>query len=330
MMRQLFFLLLGLGLLPLAQADAPAPVAKPAAAISPLMTPETLSQALEHRPGQWRIVDIRDPVSFEDQHVPGALNLPFNAWRGPENNPGGVPALSVWLQLIDQLALGPQQPVAVMAYGTDAADFGASARVYWTLKSLGVQRLAIVQGGFSAWELAGLPTQSGPALVPPPPQRRLVPQLRNDWLATTPQVLAHIQRHDAQLFDARTEAFYKGLTRVPAAKAAGTLPQALLLDSTRWFTPGSNASPNPQRITQWAQQQALPSGATVVFCNTGHLAATNWFVLSEWLGWSQVKLYPGSMVEWTQHQTALPLSNEPRRWSQLWLDAQLWYQQRFQ
>ncbi|MEC7558641.1 MAG: sulfurtransferase, partial [Pseudomonadota bacterium] len=34
-------------------------------------------------------------------------------------------------------------------------------------------------------------------------------------------------------------------------------------------------------------------------CNTGHWAATNWFVLSEVLGRDDVKLYDGSMVEWT-------------------------------
>ena len=37
----------------------------------------------------------------------------------------------------------------------------------------------------------------------------------------------------------------------------------------------------------------------VSYCNTGHWAATNWFVLSEVLGRDDVKLYDGSMVEWT-------------------------------
>ena len=35
------------------------------------------------------------------------------------------------------------------------------------------------------------------------------------------------------------------------------------------------------------------------YCNTGHWAATNWFVLSELLGRPDVRLYDGSMVEWT-------------------------------
>ena len=40
----------------------------------------------------------------------------------------------------------------------------------------------------------------------------------------------------------------------------------------------------------------------VSYCNTGHWASTNWFVLSEVLGRSDVRLYSGSMVEWTNDE----------------------------
>ena len=36
------------------------------------------------------------------------------------------------------------------------------------------------------------------------------------------------------------------------------------------------------------------------YCNTGHWAAVNWFVLSEVAGKDNVKLYDGSMVAWTK------------------------------
>jgi thiosulfate/3-mercaptopyruvate sulfurtransferase len=43
----------------------------------------------------------------------------------------------------------------------------------------------------------------------------------------------------------------------------------------------------------------LPSGPVVTYCNTGHWAATDWFVLSAVLGRPDVRLFAGSMVEWT-------------------------------
>jgi len=69
-----------------------------------------------------------------------------------------------------------------------------------------------------------------------------------------------------------------------------------------------------------AEADALdaPPGAPVVaFCNTGHWSATDWFVLSEVLGRPGVRMYPGSMVEWTQSPAPLPMANEPGRWRQL-------------
>jgi thiosulfate/3-mercaptopyruvate sulfurtransferase len=56
---------------------------------------------------------------------------------------------------------------------------------------------------------------------------------------------------------------------------------------------------------------------TVSFCNTGHWAATNWFVLSEVLGQKDVKLYPESTVGWSQ--AGLPMTNVPTRLAQFWL-----------
>ena len=44
---------------------------------------------------------------------------------------------------------------------------------------------------------------------------------------------------------------------------------------------------------------SLPAGPVVAYCNTGHWAATDWFVLSAVLGRPDVRLYDGSMVEWT-------------------------------
>jgi thiosulfate/3-mercaptopyruvate sulfurtransferase len=43
----------------------------------------------------------------------------------------------------------------------------------------------------------------------------------------------------------------------------------------------------------------IPKGPVMAYCNTGHWAATDWFVLSVMLGRPNVRLYDGSMVEWT-------------------------------
>ena len=67
-----------------------------------------------------------------------------------------------------------------------------------------------------------------------------------------------------------------------------------------------------------------PAKETVSFRNTGHWAATNWFAMSEVLGQKNVKLYAGSMVEWSQDPNGLPMANVPGRTTQLLQDAKAW------
>jgi thiosulfate/3-mercaptopyruvate sulfurtransferase len=71
-------------------------------------------------------------------------------------------------------------------------------------------------------------------------------------------------------------------------------------------------------VQKVAQEQGLAGGQpTVSFCNTGHWAATNWFVLSEVLGQPDVKLYPESIVDWSNSGGAM--DNVPSRLYQFWL-----------
>ena len=69
-----------------------------------------------------------------------------------------------------------------------------------------------------------------------------------------------------------------------------------------------------------------PAGKpTVTFCNTGHWAAINWFVLSELLGRENVLLYPESVVAWSRRD--LPMDHEPSRLQALAREAKRWFDQ---
>jgi thiosulfate/3-mercaptopyruvate sulfurtransferase len=51
--------------------------------------------------------------------------------------------------------------------------------------------------------------------------------------------------------------------------------------------------------------------------------------MSEVLGQKNVKLYAGSMVDWTQDPAELPMDNVPNRLEQLFIDAKLWADRTF-
>ncbi|QIL79559.1 sulfurtransferase [Diaphorobacter sp. HDW4A] len=291
----------------------------------PLLTPQEL-QPLLQQPAV-RVIDIRDPKSFELGHIAGAVNAPYGKWRGPATNPGELPDQEKLVKLVQSLGLTPQTHAVVISNGADATDFGAMARVYWTLKSLGLKELSVANGGMKAWEAAGAQTTRDIAKITP---SNYAPTFDAQWLATRADVRQHLDLSNAALVDSRPDAFYQGKTRAPAAKLSGTLPGAQQLDFNQWFEPGTSQFVNTEKAQQIAAKIKRESGKDMVaFCNTGHWAATDWFGLSEVAGLPSVKLYAGSMVDWTQSTDAPQMANQPTRAESLAYDAQQWWKRTF-
>ena len=156
------------------------------------------------------------------------------------------------------------------------------------------------------------------------------PGIDKNWVATRDEVRQAVLSNSAQLVDARPAAFFEGQTRHQAAKYPGTLKGAVNLEHSRWFEPGSAKMVSGDAAKTLAA--SLPNrdqADTVSFCNTGHWAATNWFALSEVAGQRNVRLYAGSMVDFTQNSDGELVANVPGRAQQLLIDAKLWVERTF-
>ena len=288
-------------------------LAGPAFCASPLVDAQTLHALIAD--DAVRVIDIREGPAYDLQHVPTAVSAPYGLWHGVGENPGLVPPLSELTELVQSLGLAPDTRTVIVYAGVDATDFGGAARVYWTLTSLGMSELSVLNGGLKAWQEAGLPTTAQVATVAP---SNWQPQFDDRWLATRSDVQGLLDNEQVLLVDARPEPFFAGRKAHPAAGSWGTLPGAVNLDNAKFFRPGSAALMSKPELADVAQVlQQKPGEETVSFCNTGHWAATEWFVLSEVLEEPGARLYPGSMVDWTQAQTPLPMANEPGRLKQL-------------
>ncbi|NKE64783.1 sulfurtransferase [Ramlibacter sp. RBP-2] len=291
-------------------------------AAQPLLTPAELKPLLGNP--SVRVIDIRDPKSYAGQHIPGAVNAPYGKWRGPATNPGELPELPKLTALVQSLGLTPATHAVVVSSGADSTDFGASARVYWTLKVLGLKELSILNGGVKGWAQAGLPQDNAAVTVA---ASTYAPQLDASLIASREQVAQKAANDSAVLVDARPADFFLGETRHQAAKLPGTLEGAVNVEHSRFFN-GNSAVFVPEKARQ-ASSSIDATKEAVAFCNTGHWAATDWFALSEIAGHKNVKLYPGSMVDWTQDAKGLPMSNVPGRAKQLLIDARLWSERTF-
>ncbi|TFH86726.1 sulfurtransferase [Billgrantia azerbaijanica] len=257
------------------------------------------------------VLDIRSAIddggdrgTFEQAHIPGSVYSSYtdDGWREMRDGVAGLlPPVASLERLIGGLGIGNDDTVVIVPAGTGATDFGSAARVYWTFKVIGHDEVAILDGGFAGWRAQGFTVASGSGEGPEPAEFR--GELDASLLATTAEVEA-VRDGQAQLVDARPVDYFRGENQSPAAKAPGTIPGARNLphhsllqeDATVWYL---NREGLQSRINAAELDSETP---TVSFCNTGHWAATDWFVLSEVAGFDHVRLYDGSMAAWTQDE----------------------------
>jgi thiosulfate/3-mercaptopyruvate sulfurtransferase len=175
----------------------------------------------------------------------------------------------------------------------------------------------VLNGGFQQWQLAQQAISSNATQVS---ASQLTVQNNSKLVISKDQLLEKITQQDTtyQLLDARPPLFYQGQVKAPTASTGGTIATAQNTPFTQWFNDNDTRIRPVAEIKELVRSQGLDQAQeTVSFCNTGHWAATNWFVLSELAGLKDVRLYPASLAEWTQDKKSLPMENTPSRLEQI-------------
>ena len=272
----------------------------------PLLEPDELAAIIQVSP-EVRVIQVTG--NYTRGHVPGSVESPYADWRGSGRNPGELRDLADYTTLLQKLGITGSTPVAVIHEGSNPADMGAATRVYWTLKSLGVADVAVVNGGLEAWQQADLPLSTEIGTVS---ASNYEPAWREDWRITTSQLEELVQEGSGNLIDARPVSFYRGLRATLGDP--GTIRGAGNIQYESWFE-GDRLAPRESLagvMKQYeAQDGALDSPVTVSFCNTGHWASINWFVMSELLQVNNARLYAESVAGWSEQDR--PMDNQAGR-----------------
>lgn len=281
----------------------------------------TQVQALEMTPlvdAQWLdahqeepslvILDVRssidnggDAASFREAHIPGSRYTSYtdDGWRESRDSVAGLmPEVGALEALIGRLGISNESDVVIVPAGTGPTDFGSAARVYWTLKVLGHDDVSILNGGFAGWQQQGYDVASGDTDAFDP--ANFEASLREHLVASTEEVEA-AREAQAQLVDARPSDYFAGDTKSPAARVAGTIPGARSLPHQSHLNVQNGAYYlDVDGLQSRINEADLDSRErTIAFCNTGHWAATDWFVLSEIAEFDNIAMYDGSMAAWT-------------------------------
>ncbi len=250
------------------------------------------------------VIDVTSKRMYASGHVPGAVFSAFGRWRIRKGDvPGMLPPVRYLEKLVGGLGIGNGDHVVLVPAGWSAGDVGIATRIYWTLKTLGHDRISILDGGMRAWlSDRKNPVQRAPVTPAPKPFRA---RFTDAWLATAKDVEVALVKGAPQLVDNRPVAQYAGIEKSGAVLKYGTIPGAINVPE-EWLLHKGRFRPVTQ-LRRLHELLGVKDGPVIHFCNTGHRASVGWFVRSELLGRKNSRLYDGSMAEWTR----LPPKSHP-------------------
>lgn len=264
--------------------------------------------------GRVQMLDIRPEKEIRRAFIEGAVWVPYAQWRGPPEDPGTPPSAAELNLIIGKAGLQLERPIIIIHTKGYSLDAGRAAYVYWLLKSMGAQQLALMDGGFAAWTAAGLPVAGAPAQPQP---YAAAYAIDDSWRASAEEVAAIVAGEaEGWLLDARPQTVFRQIDRLGEIVPT-TLPGAVnapVEAAFRTVAEAGDADEARAEVTDYLSDVAVEWGQApvVIFDATGELSALNWFYASELAGRSDVKLYPESTRGWQEQGGELVGGAQPR------------------
>ncbi|MCT0208254.1 sulfurtransferase [Synechococcus sp. CS-1332] len=263
--------------------------------------------------GRWKVLDVRPvpPLSYIGGHVPGAVHLSEQAFRGPN---GRLP-FQIWTptklaSLLSQAGISNRDSVLVYSDGTDVL---GTSLVSYILEKSGVRQVAIVNGGLSGYKAASQPTTKA---FPTFQFGSFRPTTVKGLAIPLNELAPLIGKSNVVIIDPRPKAQFEGTDQTFIRN--GHIPGA---KNIPWqtFTEANNADEarkNPHKLKSVEEIKALlvsrgitPDKEVIVSCSTGREASLQFLTLKHLLKYPKVRIYEGS---WTEYSAStLPIAVGP-------------------
>jgi thiosulfate/3-mercaptopyruvate sulfurtransferase len=248
------------------------------------------------------IIDTRFAEDYEAGHIPGSISVPFglvSAWSDcTEDLLLELPPTEALFKTIGDCGLTVDSRVVVVGRLPVPPEppypLADPVRVAATLMYAGVKNAAVLSGGHAKWVAEGRQTTTEVPKIERGPYRSAVDA--GTWISTD-YVKDRIGK--AVLIDGRDPDVYFGASVEPFVDMRGHIPTAKNLPMIWVWEP--DATYRPLELIGQMAAGVIGSGKDqeiICYCGAGGYASAWWFLLTQALGYQDVKIYDGSMEAW--------------------------------
>jgi 3-mercaptopyruvate sulfurtransferase SseA/sterol desaturase/sphingolipid hydroxylase (fatty acid hydroxylase superfamily) len=273
----------------------------------PLIEAEELHRLLKEE-ANVRLIDVRTADAYDEGHIPGAIQL----WRSDFSDAllpysGMLIPRSAFAALLSRLGISAEDTLIL----TDDRGGCNAARLWWALDYYGHPHIRLLNGGYAFWEKSGYPTSTNSVSLPTTNYEFFGPP-KTDRIATLDQVKrAASNEATIVLLDTRSKEEYEGKTQAKKAFRKGHIPGSIHVDWEHCLNQNDEQRLLSVKDLEAIYRPLLPdlNQAIIVYCQSGARSAHTTFVLTQLLGYTNVRNYDGSWAEWSFHDE-LPIESD--------------------
>jgi thiosulfate/3-mercaptopyruvate sulfurtransferase len=248
--------------------------------------------------GTWHMPQLKRDAhaEFAQAHIPGAVFFDIDRIAdrtGPL--PHMLPTADVFADAVGALGIGTDDRVVVY----DVRGVISAARVWWTFRAFGHDRVAVLDGGLRAWKGEGRPLEAD---EPVPTRRQFRAALRPSLVRDLGAVRENLSTRAEQVLDARSRGRFEGTEPEPrAGLRGGHIPGSLNLPYESLYRPDGTLLPPDALRSAFAGAGVDLDKPITTTCGSGVTASVLALAL-HLVGSQRVAVYDGSWTEWGGRQ----------------------------
>ena len=247
--------------------------------------------------GSWHMPQLNRNARAEyaAAHLPGAVFFDIDAIADRQTTlPHMLPTARQFAEQVGALGIGPGNLVVVY----DSRGVVSAARVWWTLRAMGHERVSVLDGGLPKWRAEGRPLESGEPVVR---RRRFAARPRPALVRTLEQMRDNVETAREQVLDARSRGRFAGTEPEPrAGLRGGHIPGSLNLPYDALYRPDGTLLPAEELRRRFEASGLDLDEPVATTCGSGVTASVLALGLHV-VGHRRVAVYDGSWSEWGAH-----------------------------
>lgn len=267
--------------------------------IAPIVSTDWLSANLKNP--KLIVLDIRRVEDYREGHIPGALNAFYGAWAYMKDGLyASLPEKDEIDDTISYMGINFDRWVVVTGCMDTPRLSYQSARVACTLQYAGIENVALLDGGTNKWIAEKKPLSTRV-------EKRKASKFKGKYASGKFADKNYVKERLGKLIllDLREREFFTGEKKMDCVPMRGHIPGAFNMPTSCAFNEDRTFR-TKEELTAIAEAAAGKdrNAAIVTYCDAGQCCPTWSYLLTEVLGYKNVRLYIGSMQEWMQDPKA--------------------------